>query len=290
MTHNMDYLDLPAGKKENTKKDDGTGPEGNSSSPQTGTTLTTHTREISGTVARSSETAGTNGGGSKRSSVSLRWKTMKPEQKKEAVIKAVLRVIAKHGVQGTTTARIAAALGVSEPTIYRVFPSRREMLLAAAQSLWRQRREELEAFVPVDAMDYLRKLSAHHTAGIQKTRVTRYLYELSVARPSDGLRDYLRGEMIAEAERLAAIVEQGQKEGCIRADVDPGETAWRIMTVYWLEAMARLHGLEDILLTGFSTRFFDGILTDIAAAPLDAPGEQQTVGQSSVKASGLEGV
>lgn len=270
----MDYLDLPPGKKQNTSEDNGAGADdSNGSSLQAATTPVTRTSGISASGAPTSETSGTNGAGSKRSSVSVRWKTMKPDQKKEAVVKAVLRVIAKHGVQGTTTARIAAALGVSEPTIYRVFPSRREMLLAAAQSLWRQRREELEAFVPVDAMDYLRKLSAHHTAGIQKTRVTRYLYELSVARPSDGLRDYLRGEMVAEAKRLAAIVEQGQKEGCIRADVDPEETAWRIMTVYWLEAMARLHGLEDILLTGFSTRFFDGILTDIAAKPMDRPAE-----------------
>jgi len=221
--------------------------------------------------------------------MAARWKAMKPEQKKEAVAKAVLRLIAKHGVQGTTTARIAAALGVSEPTIYRIFPSRREMLLAAAQSLWRQRREELEAFVPTDAMDYLRKLSAHHTAGIQKTRVTRYLYELSVARPSDGLREYLRGEMLAEAERLALIVAQGQKEGCIRPDVDPVETAWRIMTVYWLEAMARLHGLEKVLLTGFSTRFFESILSDIAVNAEAKPGERQSACLASIKVNGHEG-
>jgi len=189
---------------------------------------------------------------------------MSPEERKQAVIQAILHVMAKHGVQGTTTARIAAAVGVSEPTIYRVFPSRRAMLRATAEKLWQQRCEELESFTASDAMDYLRKLSEQHTQGIQRTRVSRYLQELSLARPSDGLRDYLRSVLIAEAERLAQIVEQGKKEGCIRPDADSWEVAWRIMMVHWLEATALRHGLEDILLRGFSTRVFKSILEDIA--------------------------
>ena len=36
------------------------------------------------------------------------------------------------------------------------------------------------------------------------------------------------------------------------------------MAVHWLEAMARLHGLEDLVLTGFSTRRFQTILDEIA--------------------------
>ena len=50
----------------------------------------------------------------------------------------------------------------------------------------------------------------------------------------------------------------------MRANIDSEDHAWRIMTVYWLEAMARLYGLEDVLLTGFSTRLFNDILKGIA--------------------------
>ena len=65
---------------------------------------------------------------------------MTDEEKQQRIVDAVLSLVAKHGVQGTTTARIAATVGVSEPTIYRTFRNRREMLLAAADKVWQQRR------------------------------------------------------------------------------------------------------------------------------------------------------
>ena len=40
------------------------------------------------------------------------------------------------------------------------------------------------------------------------------------------------------------------------------------MSVHWPEAMARLHGLEDVVMTGFTTRVFQSILEEIATKPL----------------------
>jgi AcrR family transcriptional regulator len=207
-----------------------------------------------------------------REPMSVRWKRMAEDEKRERIVDAVLSVIAKHGVQGTTTARIAAGAGVSEPTIYRTFRSRQEMLLAAADRVWQQRRDELEAFEVEagDAMDHLRKICEHHTEGIQRTRVVRFLTELAVAPETDGLRDHLREQQLGEAQRFEAIVEEGKAQGCIRPDVDSEEIAWRIMAVHWLEALARLHSLEDKVLTGFSTRRFQSILDEIAAEPRPA--------------------
>ncbi len=202
-----------------------------------------------------------------RGSLSLRWKQLSEEEKRRRIVEAVLQLIAKHGVQGTTTARIAAAVGVSEPTLYRTFRSRKEMLLAAADRVWQQRFEELESVEYSDAMDHLRKICELHTIGIQKTRVVRYLTELAVAPAKDGLREHIRDQQLQEARRFAAIVEEGKTQGCIRPEVDSWETAWRIMAVHWLEAMARLHGLEDQVLTGFSTRRFQSILDEIAVEP-----------------------
>lgn len=205
-----------------------------------------------------------------REPLSSRWKRMTDQEKKRRIVDAVLQVIAKHGVQATTTARIAAAAGVSEPTIYRTFRSRRDMLLAAADRVWQQRHDELESFEATDAMDHLRKICELHTVGIQRTRVVRFMTELAVAPANDGLREHLREQQLREAQRFAAIVEEGKDQGCIRPDVDSEETAWRIMAVHWLEAMARLHGLEDQVLTGFSTRRFESILQEIAADPAAA--------------------
>jgi len=191
---------------------------------------------------------------------------MTTEEKQQRIIDSVLLLIGKHGVQGTTTARIAAAVGVSEPTIYRTFRDRKAMLLAASDRVWQQRKDELESFEACDAMDFLNKVSESHRAGIQQTEVSRYLHEFVVAPRTDGLREHLRNNMIDEARHLAEVLEEGKAEGCVRSDIESEECAWRIMSVYWLEAMARLYGLEDVLLTGFSTRLFQDIIRGIEAA------------------------
>ena len=201
---------------------------------------------------------------------------MTDDEKRRRIVDAVLLLVAKHGVQWATTARIAATVGVSEPTLYRTFKNRKEMLLAAADRIWDQRRIELESFESTDAMDFLRKVCASHTAGIRNTKVVRFITELAVSHPSDGLSDHIRDLQFGDVGHLAELVAQGKAEGSIRADVDPWEAAWRIQTVYWLEAMARLHGLEEHVLTGFSTRRFQAILDDIATwpAPVDPQGDR----------------
>ncbi|OFW56445.1 MAG: hypothetical protein A2133_11475 [Actinobacteria bacterium RBG_16_64_13] len=192
---------------------------------------------------------------------------MTDEEKHRRIVDAVLSLVGKHGVQWATTARIAATVGVSEPTLYRTFRNRKEMLLAAADKIWEQRHTELESFESSDAMDFLRKICASHTTGIRNTRVVRFITELAVSHPGDGLREHIRDLQFDNVKRLAGVIDQGKAEGSIRCEVDPWEVAWRIQTVYWLEAMARLHGLEEHVLTGFSSRRFQAILDDIAAQP-----------------------
>jgi AcrR family transcriptional regulator len=189
---------------------------------------------------------------------------MTDDEKRQRILDAVVSIVAKEGVQGATTARIAATVGVSEPTLYRTFRNRREMLLGAADKIWQQRHDELESFDATDAMDFLQKVCESHTIGIRNTRVVRFITELAVSHASDELSGHIRDLQYDDVRHLAAVIDQGKAEGSIRPDADSWETAWRIQSVNWLEAMARLHGLEDYVLTGFSTRRFEAILSEIA--------------------------
>ena len=70
-----------------------------------------------------------------REPLSNRWKRMTDDEKRERIVDAVTSIVGKDGVQGATTARIAATVGVSEPTLYRTFRDRKGMLLAAADEI-----------------------------------------------------------------------------------------------------------------------------------------------------------
>src|ERR1700755_3190129 len=52
---------------------------------------------------------------------------MSPEQRREAVVRAALPLVAEHGA-GVTTAQIARAAGIGEATIFRVFDDKQAVL------------------------------------------------------------------------------------------------------------------------------------------------------------------
>jgi AcrR family transcriptional regulator len=195
---------------------------------------------------------------------------MTEAEKKQRIVDAVLHLIDRHGVQGVTTARIAAAVGVSEPTLYRTFRNKREILLEAADAAWQTRLDNLNAARALDASDavqHLRNIGEYHTKGIQEGRVVQWVWELAVAPPSLGLRRRLREQQLKDLQYLVGVIEEGKNQGSIRQDVDSQDAAWRIMAFYWLEAASCMLDLEKVVLAGPSTRVLDSILNEIAAAP-----------------------
>ncbi|RFU41150.1 TetR/AcrR family transcriptional regulator [Actinomadura logoneensis] len=58
---------------------------------------------------------------------------MSAEQRREQTIRAAMDEFARSGFDGTSTAAIAERVGVSQPYLFRLFPSKRALFLAAAE-------------------------------------------------------------------------------------------------------------------------------------------------------------
>jgi AcrR family transcriptional regulator len=58
---------------------------------------------------------------------------MSAEERRESVVRAAITEFARGGYVGTSTAAIARRVGVSQPYLFRLFPDKRAMFLAAAQ-------------------------------------------------------------------------------------------------------------------------------------------------------------
>ena len=193
-------------------------------------------------------------------------KRMTGADRKKQIVMVTLDLVAKHGIQGTTTARIASAAGVSEKTLYKHFASRRELLLAALDVAFDRANHLVFSRQETDALERLRSIGRSHWATVLSDQegFVYPLYEFVAAPPEAGLRDRLRVRQLASVEALAAIVQNGKAQGVISLDVESEQIAWELMAVYMSEDIAYLMGVEEFATGGRSALMLERILRDIS--------------------------
>ncbi|MCL5735668.1 MAG: TetR/AcrR family transcriptional regulator [Actinobacteria bacterium] len=190
---------------------------------------------------------------------------MTAAERRAQIIEAVLHLVDEYGIQGTTTARIAASTGVTEPTLYKYFDNRRDMLLAALDVVFDRAEEVVRSCHETDAVGCLRHIGRYHTESTKARRLgfVNPLFEFIVAPPEAGLRDRVRQRSLIIINLLAAIVDEGKAQGRIGPDIDAKRVAWRIMGFYWFEDVSSLMDLPEVVVDGISAEMFEGIVGDI---------------------------
>ena len=82
----------------------------------------------------------------RRGSVS-RPRRLPAEERRRAIVQAALRVFSSGSYAGSTTAEIAREAGVSEPVLYRHFPSKRDLWAACLDAAWDEFRSGFDGVV-----------------------------------------------------------------------------------------------------------------------------------------------
>src|SRR6516225_2946734 len=59
---------------------------------------------------------------------------MKGEERRAAIVREAIRLFAENGFRGTTTRKLAEALGVTEPVLYQHFPSKDDLYRAIIEA------------------------------------------------------------------------------------------------------------------------------------------------------------
>jgi AcrR family transcriptional regulator len=67
------------------------------------------------------------------------------EERREAVLEAAREEFAKHGLHGASTDAIARRAGISQPYLFRLFGSKKELYLASVRRCFRKTLEVMQA-------------------------------------------------------------------------------------------------------------------------------------------------
>ena len=155
-------------------------------------------------------------------------KGQRSPDRKEHIVSETYALILEYGMSGTTTARIAARVGVTEAALYRHFKNRREILLSVFEQVASRFLAVLiskEENVP----DYIQTISlALYRYIMSHPEDAKVIYEFICAPPAENLRGTFQNRLMEMLVFLEQLLAKGISQGTIRSDINPRRIAWEL--------------------------------------------------------------
>jgi AcrR family transcriptional regulator len=152
---------------------------------------------------------------------------MVTSDRQREIIEASLELIHAQGIQELTMKRIAAAVGVSEPALYKHFSSKSDILSAVVDELEATRAGALEAARTAGG-DPLAVLAAffgtHARQFAKRPALMAVLFSDDLFRHDQALSTRVASIISGTQEMIRGEIEKGKTAGVLRLDVG-GETA-----------------------------------------------------------------
>ena len=169
-------------------------------------------------------------------------RTRAGDQTRKRLLEAAATAFSRHGYHGTSTAEIASAAGVSEPTLFKHFGSKQALLLAALKQTASDLMTMLDA--PLDPAADPFEAFVERARGLladPKLAQLSRLRNFALALTDEANLGGLGADLDRFLERIAEAVAQGQKTGAVRKDVAPADVSELVL------ALSLLFGFRSAL-------------------------------------------
>ena len=145
------------------------------------------------------------------------------EERREAIVRAALRVFTATSYAGATTAEIAREAGVTEPVLYRHFASKRDLWLACLDVAWDETRamlrEKIATFAGTPA-------SSTRSPWRSPQMPNLWIQGLTEAGEDPVVRRAIRRHMREVHDFVADEIRRAQEAGTIPAERDANAEGW----------------------------------------------------------------
>ncbi len=153
-------------------------------------------------------------------------------ERKRQLLAHAKQLFATLGYHATTTEKIAAAAGVTEPVLYRHFDSKRILFLEVLEEVRAATLDRWHAET-TSLPDPLAKLHAIADMYLGTTRLHavefRILHRALVETDDEEIVALLRSFYLDSETLLARIIAEGQQTGVFRRSLDPRVGAWELI-------------------------------------------------------------
>ena len=182
------------------------------------------------------------------------------EERKAQIVAEVLRLADEIGPDRLSTTDVARAIGLSQPAIFRHFPTKGALWLAVAediadrlQSYWAA--AEAGATGPQARLKAL--IGAQLTAIAETPALPSILFSRELQVDNPALREVFRGLLGAFEGRLVAVIRELQAAGDLKRDVSPEDVAILLTSLVQGVAIRWTLGARGFALVPEGFRLFD---------------------------------
>jgi AcrR family transcriptional regulator len=155
----------------------------------------------------------------------------KAERKRQLLAHAK-RLFVSLGYQATTTEKIAAAAGVTEPVLYRHFSTKKALFLEVLEEVRAAtlQRWHAETAGLADPLAKLHAITEMYLGSAREHALElRIMHRTLVETDDEEIVALLRAFYLDSEALLAAVISEGQQAGVFRRSLDPRVGAWELI-------------------------------------------------------------
>jgi TetR/AcrR family fatty acid metabolism transcriptional regulator len=161
--------------------------------------------------------------------------------KRERILEGALKAFARKGFYNTKISEIATEAGVADGTIYLYFKNKDDLLISLFEDRMEWVIDRLQAELDLtsnDVFEQLHRVVAMHIQLAQQEPELAEFITVELRQSAKFMKEYRNPKFLDYLRILENIVEEGQKQGVVRADIDPR-----------LVGRALFGALDEVLLT-----------------------------------------
>lgn len=142
--------------------------------------------------------------------------------RKAEIVQAALRLAAEHGPDRLTTQRLADAVGLTQPAIFRHFPTKPDIWRAVGEKIVGGLALDASATRTDDPPGQIARLVQRHLAAIARNpAIPAILFSRELHAENDAMRQLFQAAMANRRSVFADLVRLGQANGDFRPVLDP---------------------------------------------------------------------
>ena len=167
--------------------------------------------------------------------------------KRGRIIDAAVAVFAEKGFHAARVSDVAKRAGVADGTIYLYFKNKEDLLLSLFEEKMGRQIESLEAAWKGldDPVERMRAYAQHHFRQLAAHPELAQVLQVELRQSHKFFSDYRPEKLWQYLNAFKSQVEEAQRQGLVRADVDPFLSMWAIfgaldeISIQWVLARKR---------------------------------------------------